>query len=188
LSKRAVFLDRDGTINVEVNYLSRVDDFELLSRAAEAIRALNQHDWRVIVITNQSGVARGYYTETTVAAIHDRMQRDLAEAGAMIDAIYYCPHQPDDACECRKPGTQLFEQAAREFTLDLAQCYCVGDKLSDLLPGRQLGCGTILVLTGHGREQAPIMAAHGFQPEAVADDLYEAVERILRTDEGPVRL
>jgi D-glycero-D-manno-heptose 1,7-bisphosphate phosphatase len=180
LRNRAVFLDRDGTLNVEVNYLSRVQDFQLLPRAAAAIRALNQHAWRVIVVTNQSGVARGYYTETDVAAIHDRMRHDLAEGGAVIDAIYYCPHQPAEACDCRKPGTGLFEQAARDFDLDLEQCICIGDKLSDLLPGQRLGCATFLVLTGHGREEVQGLGTQGFQPDAVVDDVYQAVERILQ--------
>jgi D-glycero-D-manno-heptose 1,7-bisphosphate phosphatase len=179
LRNRAVFLDRDGTINVEVNYLSRVEDFQLLPRVAAAIRALNQHAWCVIVITNQSGVARGYYTETDVAAIHDRMRHDLAKGGAVIDAIYYCPHRPAEACDCRKPSTGLFEQAARDFDLELEQCYCIGDKLSDLLPGQRLGCATFLVLTGHGRDEAAGLQEHDFQSEVV-DDLYQAAERILQ--------
>jgi D-glycero-D-manno-heptose 1,7-bisphosphate phosphatase len=188
LSNRAVFLDRDGTINVEVNYLARADEFQLLPRAAEAIQVLNRQGWRVIVITNQSGVARGYYTASDVAAIHDRMRHDLAGGGAAIDAIYYCPHQPEDACACRKPNTRLFEQAAHDFDLDLTQCCCIGDKLSDLVPGQRLGCRTILVLTGHGHDQVRAIVPAEFQPDAIADDLYGAVERILLSDESSARL
>jgi D-glycero-D-manno-heptose 1,7-bisphosphate phosphatase len=179
LASRAVFLDRDGTINEEVNYLSKPEDFRLLPGAALAIRLLKAQVWLVIVISNQSGVARGYYTEGDVAAIHERLRADLAQAGTGVDAIYYCPHHPDDACACRKPGTLLFEQAARDFDLDLAASYVVGDKQSDLLPGKLLGCGTILVLTGYGRRELAMAGRQGCQPDYIADDLYQAAKWIL---------
>jgi len=178
LASRAVFLDRDGTINEEVNYLRQPEDLRLLPGAALAIRRLKEQGWLVIVITNQSGVARGYYTEGDVAAIHARLQADLAQAGSGVDAIYYCPHHPDAACACRKPGTRLFEQAARDFDLDLAASYVVGDKQSDLLPGKRLGCGTILVLTGYGRSELALAEQQGWQPDYVADDLYKAAQWI----------
>lgn len=188
MASRAVFLDRDGTINEEVNYLSQPEDFRLLPGAAVAIRLLRERGWRVIVISNQSGVARGYYTEGDVAAIHARLRADLAQAGTGVDAIYYCPHHPDAACGCRKPGTLLFEQAARDCDLDLAASYVVGDKQSDLLPGKRLGCATILVLTGYGRHELALAGRQGCQPDYVAADLYQAAQWILHADESTVRL
>jgi histidinol-phosphate phosphatase family protein len=180
LSNRAVFLDRDGVINEEVNYLSRPEDFQLLPRAAAAIRLLRKHGWRVIVVTNQSGVTRGYYTDADVAAIHERMRRDLARAQTQLDAVYFCPHHPDDDCDCRKPRTLLFERAATDFDLDLAASYFVGDKLTDLLPGKALGGHTILVLTGYGHQEQGLARQQGFQPDHVADDLYSAAQWIIR--------
>jgi histidinol-phosphate phosphatase family protein len=179
LSNRAVFLDRDGVINEEVNYLRRPEDFRLLPRAAAAIRLLRRHGWRVVVVTNQSGVARGYYTDTDVAVIHERMHRDLVQAKAEVDAVYFCPHHPDDGCDCRKPGTLLFERAAADLRLDLTASYYVGDKLTDLLPGKALGGQTILVLTGHGHQEQEFARQQGFQPHCVADNLYSAAKWIV---------
>lgn len=178
MSGKAVFLDRDGTINEEVNYLGSPEGWRLLPRAGEAIHQLNVRGWQVVLITNQSGVGRGYYTEQDVQAVHERMDADLARAGARLDGIYYCPHHPDAGCDCRKPHTLLFEQAARELNIDLTRSYAVGDKLSDLEPGRRLGCRTVLVLTGHGRDHLALARQHGAHIDYVADDLYRAVEWI----------
>jgi histidinol-phosphate phosphatase family protein len=186
LGRRAIFLDRDGTINEEVNYLSKAEDFRLLPEADWAIHLLQQHGWLVILITNQSGVARGFYTVQDVEAIHDRLQGDLAKVGASVDGIYYCPHHPDDNCQCRKPGTMLFQQASHDFGIDFSASYAVGDKLSDLLPGERLGCGTILVLTGHGQREMEAARQQGFSPDHIAADLYQAVKWII--NENPVRL
>ena len=180
--ERAVFLDRDGVINEEVNYLCRPEDFRLIPRAAAAIRLLRKHGWRVIVVTNQSGVTRGYYTEADLAAIHERMRRDLARAKTRVDGVYFCPHHPDEGCDCRKPRTALFARAAADFVLDLAACYYVGDKLADLLPGRALGGHTILVLTGYGQQEQKLASEQGFRPDYVADDLYGAAQWIVRSD------
>jgi D-glycero-D-manno-heptose 1,7-bisphosphate phosphatase len=188
LARKAIFLDRDGTLNVEVNYLSRADDLRLLPGTASALRLLKQHGWLVVVITNQSGVARGYYTEQVVAEIHARMQRELSAAGTGVDAIYYCPHQPDDACACRKPKTFLFEQAAQDLDIDLAASVCIGDKLSDLEPGQRMGCKTILVLTGHGQTSLESMRQGAFQPDVVVEDVYQAAERVTQSDEDTPRL
>ena len=180
MTKGAVFLDRDGVINEEVNYLCRPEDFRLLPRAAAAIRLLRKHGWPVIVVTNQSGVARGYYTEADVGAIHERMCRDLARAKTRVDAIYVCPHQPDQDCDCRKPRTLLFQRAAADLDLDLAASHYVGDKLTDLLPGRTLGGHTILVLTGYGQQQQGVARQQGFAPDYIAANLYSAACWIIR--------
>jgi len=188
LGRRAIFLDRDGTINEEMDYLSSAEDFRLLPRTAAAVRLLRGHGLLVIVVTNQSGVARGYFTEEDVAAIHERMRRDLARARTRVDAVYSCLHHPDDGCACRKPGTLLFQQAAQDLCLDLSASYFVGDKLSDILPGQSLGGGTILVLTGYGQQEQELARQQDFQPDYIADDLYSAAEWIIRRNEGTVRL
>ena len=124
---KTVFLDRDGTIARDVPYCSRSEDFELLSGAAEGIKLLNEHGFKVVVVTNQSGIGRGYFTEKMLAEIHDKMITQLAEHGAHVDAIYYCPHHPDDKCECRKPKPKMVLQAARDLDIDLSQSYVIGD-------------------------------------------------------------
>jgi len=145
VSNKAVFLDRDGTINRDVPYCSRPGDFELLPGAAEGIRLLNEAGFKVIVITNQSGIARGYFTEETLVRIHDRMKELLAVHTAHVDAIYYCPHHPDNGCDCRKPKTALYHRAAKDMGIDYQLSYVIGDMPLDIQAGRLLGCKTILV-------------------------------------------
>ena len=137
---KAAFLDRDGTIAKDIPYCSRPEDFELLPGAAEGIRLLNEHGFKVVVVTNQSGIARGYFTERMLAKIHDKMQRELAKHGAYVDAIYYCPHHPDDNCECRKPKPKMLFQAAADLAIDLSQSYAIGDSEMDAELARQAGC------------------------------------------------
>ena len=173
MGKRAVFLDRDGTIARDVHYCRRVEDFELLPTVPEAIRLLNTNSLKVVVITNQSGIARGYFTEEILAQIHDRMKQELAKDGAWVDAIYYCPHHPDDGCECRKPKTGLFLQAARELDIDLSRSFVVGDMQMDIDAGRALGSKTVLVTTG---PQGGIVDP----PDYTAGSLLEAAKWILK--------
>lgn len=136
---RAVFLDRDGTINRDVPYCSRPEDFELLPGVGEGVRRLNEMGFRVVVITNQSGVARGYFTEETLAEIHEKMSKELGKAGARLDAIYYCPHLPDEKCDCRKPKPTLLREAASDLAIDLGQSYVIGDRRIDVEMGRRGG-------------------------------------------------
>ena len=137
---KAVFLDRDGTIARDVPYCSRPEDFELLPDVAEGIKLLNEHGFKVVVVTNQSGIARGYFTEKMLAEIHDKMITQLAEHGAHVDAIYYCPHHPDDNCECRKPKPKMVFQAALDLDIELGQSYVIGDSEMDVELARQAGC------------------------------------------------
>jgi len=137
---KAVFLDRDGTIAKDVPYCSRPEDFELLPGVAEGIKLLNEHGFKVVVVTNQSGIARGYFTEGMLARIHDKMITQLAEHGAHVDAIYYCPHHPDNNCECRKPKPKMVLQAAIDLDIDLSQSYVIGDSEMDVELARQAGC------------------------------------------------
>jgi len=142
---KAVFLDRDGTIARDVPYCSRPEDFKLLPGAVDGIRLLNQHGFKIIVVTNQSGIARGYFTEEMLAKIHDKMHRALAKSSAHVDAIYYCPHHPDDNCECRKPKPKMLLQAASDLNIALGRSYVIGDKNMDIEMGENVGCKTILI-------------------------------------------
>lgn len=171
MRNRAVFLDRDGTIAKDVHYCRRPEDFELLVTVPEAIRLLNASNFKVVVITNQSGIARGYFTEKTLDQIHRKMRDELAEHGAHIDAIYYCPHHPDDSCDCRKPSTALFRKAAKDLDIDVSRSSVVGDMRMDIAAGEALGCKTILVTTG---PQPPSP-----QPPHCATSLLEAAQWIV---------
>ena len=174
MPSRAVFLDRDGTIARDVHYCRRVEDFEVLPTVPQAIRLLNENGFRVVMITNQSGIARGYFTGETLDQIHQKMKAELAKYNAWVDAIYYCPHHPDDGCDCRKPGTALFLSAAKEFDIDLGRSYVVGDMQMDIDAGAALGCKTVAVTTGpdHGKNIVD-------PPDYVADSLFTAAERIV---------
>jgi len=177
----AVFLDRDGTVSEEVGYLNHLSRFQLLPGAAAAICRLNDASLPVIVVTNQSGVGRGYFPEQLVRDVHDRMSAELLKGGARLDGVYYCPHVSSHECECRKPKTGMLEQAARELGLDLRNSFVVGDRHSDVEVAHCAGARSILVRTGFGEGELAWRAktwAH--QPEFVAADLPEAVEWILQ--------
>lgn len=168
--ERVIFLDRDGTLNEEVSYLHRKEDMRILPGVPEAIRMLREHGYRIVVITNQAGVARGYYSEGDVQELHAYMNGVLERQGAKIDAFFYCPHHPEHgigeykkACHCRKPETGMFEQAEREFTVDKTHSWMIGDKLIDVQAGKNYGVRTVLVGTGYGaseREKALMKAGN----------------------------
>src|SRR3972149_1417490 len=146
MAHRAVFLDRDGTLNEEVGYVNHIERFYLLPRAGQAIRLLNQHGWKAVVITNQSGVARGYFPESLIHQIHQKMQNLLRKEGAHLDGIYYCPHHPDigippyrQQCRCRKPATGLIEEAGKDLDLDPSRSYTVGDRGADIEFAHRVG-------------------------------------------------
>jgi D-glycero-D-manno-heptose 1,7-bisphosphate phosphatase len=143
-TNRTVFLDRDGTILRDVPYCSRPEDVELLPGVSRGIAYLNEH-FKVVLVTNQSGVARGYFTEEMLDRIHQHMLRELAREGAGVDAIYYCPHHPDEGCECRKPRPGLILAAAEEMAIDLPNSYFVGDQLQDMAAAREAGCRGVLI-------------------------------------------
>lgn len=172
MTNRAVFLDRDGTLAKNINYCSRPEDFELLPNTGEAIRLLNQHGFKVIVITNQSGVARGYFTKETLTKIHKKMEDELAKEEAWVDAIYYCPHHPDDNCECRKPKPKLALQAAKDHDIELDGSFVVGDLQMDIDLGKAIGSRTILIGT------APNMKSP--KPDVVVFDLLKAAKVIVK--------
>jgi D-glycero-D-manno-heptose 1,7-bisphosphate phosphatase len=174
----AVFLDRDGTLIEDRHYLRDPDQVQLLPGAAEAVRRLNAAAIPVVVVTNQSGIARGLLTEADYAATVGRLDELLAAAGARLDGHYHCPHLPDvtGPCDCRKPGPLLYEHAARDLDLDLAASWWVGDRERDLGAADRFGGRAILVLTGAGPDES--RQARDV-PRTVAADLSAAVARIL---------
>lgn len=167
--RRAVFLDRDGTIASDVNYCRRPEDFRLLPRAADAIAVLNQAGLPVVVVTNQSGIARGYLGWDALEEIHGRMERELAAAGARVDAIYVCPHHPDEGCTCRKPQPGLLLRAAEQLGIDLTHSFVVGDREMDFLAGKSCGCRTVVVRTGPVLPDERLVRLADY----CAEDLYE---------------
>lgn len=196
MRQAAVFLDRDGTINEEVGYVDRLEKLTLIPGAAGAIRLLNRRGIKAVVVTNQSGVARGFFDESFVAALHDRLKGLLGEQGAFLDGVYYCPHHPREGrgpylrtCECRKPAPGLVMRAQEKLDLDLARSYMVGDTLNDIEAGMRAGVKGILVRTGHGEKAAEMLNGHDpdlpetmVRPVHIAADLCEAVRWILRED------
>ena len=174
--ERAVFLDRDGTIAEDVHYCRRVEDFKILPGVPQGIRLLNEHGFKVVVITNQSGIARGYFTEEVLSQIHHKMKEELAKYDAWVDAIYVCPHHPEERCECRKPKPALIFQAAREMDISLQLSYVVGDDARDMEAGKAAKCKTVLVTTGPNQGN---IEGQGKPPDYVASDLYKAAEWVI---------
>lgn len=179
--RRAVFLDRDGTICEEMGYLNHVSRFHLFPFSAAAIRRMNEAGLPVVVLTNQSGVSRDFFPESLVERIHEQMAGELASGGARVDAIYYCPHKSDDNCECRKPRPGMLERAAREHQLTLAGSFLVSDRYADLEMGHAAGARSILVLTGYGRGEYEWHRSEWTrQPDFVAEDLSVAADIVLK--------
>jgi D-glycero-D-manno-heptose 1,7-bisphosphate phosphatase len=185
--KPAVFLDRDGTLSEEVGYVDHPSRFHLFPYSIEAIKLLNDSDVLAIVVTNQSGVARGYFPEEMVNAIYERLQRTLHEANAKLDAMYYCAHHPTLGeppyrvdCECRKPKAGLIHSACNSFDIDLAKSWIIGDRYRDVETGHNAGMRSALVMTGYGRgEWEEDRNSWKQQPELVCENVLEAVKSIL---------
>lgn len=177
--KRAVFLDRDGTIIEDRNFISRTEDVHFIPRAPAALRALQREGFRLFIVTNQSGVGRGLFEIEDVARVHRFLAAELSKQGVSLDGVYVCPHHPNDGCDCRKPSAKLVRDAARTHGLDLTQSFFIGDRLSDVETGRAAGCTPILVETGKGKEELSRHEASllGVQ---VARDLAAAARLILK--------
>jgi D-glycero-D-manno-heptose 1,7-bisphosphate phosphatase len=188
MNNRAVFLDRDGTLNEEAGYITSLDQFRLHDCAYEAVRLINEAEWLAIVLTNQSGIARGYFSEEFLQSVHSLMRDNLERKGARIDAIYYCPHHPELGeppyrrdCDCRKPRPGLIEMAARDFDLRLEECFVVGDRYRDISTGHAAGVPGVMVMTGFGRDEFEAQReSWPRQPAFIAGSLLEAVKWILR--------
>ena len=185
------FLDRDGTINDEVDYLRTPDQLRLIAGAGPAIRSLNDRGILTCVISNQSGVARGLLTEDDLLPIHAKLEGELGRSGARIDRIYYCPHHPTEGkppynieCACRKPATGMLLQGAQELGIDLEKSFVVGDRIVDVQAGKAVGAATILVLTGYGTTTVDECRRENVQPDYVVPSIVEAIECILQRANG----
>jgi len=172
--QKAAFIDRDGTLIEEVNFLSRVDDLRIFPYTADALKLLRNSGFLIIVVTNQSGIGRGIYDEVAMNSIHDAMQDKL---DGMIDAFYFCPHLPCDGCSCRKPGLGMIELAESDFSIDRGGSWIIGDKRIDVETGQNAGMRSAMVMTGYGRSH---VATLGAKPDVTAENLLEAAQAIVR--------
>ncbi|MFN3077243.1 MAG: D-glycero-beta-D-manno-heptose 1,7-bisphosphate 7-phosphatase [Alphaproteobacteria bacterium] len=175
MKKRYVLLDRDGTINFDAHYLSSPDQLKLLPGAGAGLRRMSALGLGLVVVTNQSGIARGYFTLDQLDAIHERLHRMLAAEGVRLDGLYVCPHGPREDCSCRKPRPGLVERAVAELGFDPAQGFMIGDKVADVKLGQAVGAETVLVRTGYGAE---VERKGESNPDHVVDTLAEAAEII----------
>lgn len=178
MSRRFVLVDRDGTINQEVDYVLEPGQLRLIPRAATALREIRELGLGIVVVTNQSPIGRGWLTAEQLDEIHEHLSTLLAAENAAVDGYYVCPHHPDDGCGCRKPATGLADRAAAEHGFDPAEAFVVGDHAGDVEMGRRIGARTILVRTGHGAEE--LAKAEPFA-DHVVDDL-AAAAAIIRTE------
>ena len=179
-----IFFDRDGTINTEIDFLRKPEELELIPKSVDAIREANESGVKVFIITNQSGIARGFLTENDLSAVHKHLVDLLKKRHAYVDAIYYCPHHPEYgkppyniACQCRKPNIGMLKKAETEFNLSLKKSFVVGDRCVDAKAGRMAGCTTFLVLTGYGMTERDECVASSYV-DYVVDDAYDAWQRI----------
>ncbi len=190
MKRPVVFLDRDGTINEEVGYLKDPSELRLLPKVAEGLSLLKEAGFALVVITNQSGVARGYFDVETVERVNKRLTELLEKEGVTLDGIYFCPHHPDDACKCRKPELGLVHKAAEELNLDLNRAFVVGDRDVDVQLAKRLKAVSVLVLTGFGQRDLNRLLMQTrkgdfcFTPDIVAEDLLQAAQKILAYPQG----
>ncbi|MEB3198749.1 MAG: HAD family hydrolase [Candidatus Sericytochromatia bacterium] len=192
---RAVFLDRDGTINVEAGYIRELDNLRLAPGAAAAIKRLNEAGILAIVVTNQSGPARGYYAESWIDCLHERLVDLLKAEGAFLDDIFYCPHLPDGivpeysfACACRKPEPGMLLAAADKFQLDPQFSYMIGDKATDVEVGQRVKSRTVLLRSGYGEQVLAGAYQWPCRPDHIADDLEAAIEWVFQDIAAPPRV
>lgn len=178
--QRAIFLDRDGVINVNrTDNVRTWDEFVFEKGSLDALARLGKTDFRIIVITNQSGIARGHMTRETVEEIHAQMSAEIARVGGRVDRVYFCPHLPEDHCACRKPSPEMLERGRAELNLNLQQSYLVGDWVDDIRAARHAGVTPILVRTGRGESALAEMRAQGENVPQVLESLAQAVEWLL---------
>ena len=190
MKRPALFMDRDGTVSEEVGYVNHPSRFRVFPYSAEAIKLLNDNGWLAILVTNQAGVARGYFAEDVITQVHDRLRADLEKSAAKLDAVYYCAHHPSVGeppyrldCDCRKPKTGLIDRAATDFEIDLQRSWMVGDRYGDIELAQNAGLHSAFVLSGYGRGEWEYQrGSWKIEPEVVAEDLLDAVKKIVERD------
>jgi len=180
---KAIFLDRDGVINEDLDYVYKVEDLKFIPRAVDGLKLLNELKYKLIIVTGQSGIGRGYYSEESMDKFHEHMLQILRKEGIVINAIYFCPHHAEKGigkykieCECRKPKTGMIDNAKKDFDIELKESYIIGDKTDDIVMGKNAGCKTILVLTGKAGNDKN----YDVKPDFIAKDLYHAAKLILK--------
>jgi D-glycero-D-manno-heptose 1,7-bisphosphate phosphatase len=186
MKRRAVFMDRDGTISEEVGYVNHPSRYKVFPYSAEAVSLLNRTGWLAVLVTNQAGVARGYFSEDVIGTVHRILRDELNAGGAYLDGIYYCAHHPSVGeapyrieCDCRKPKPGLIHRAASELDVDVSESWMIGDRYSDIELAHNAGMKGALVLSGYGRGEWEFQrSAWKIAPDMVAEDLYDAVRRI----------
>ena len=172
---KAVFIDRDGVITEDIGYAHKIEDFKLMRNAIEGLKLLK--NFKLFIVTNQAGIGRGFYKFEDFSNYNNRVLKELEKHGIKIEKTYYCPHKPEDNCECRKPKVKLVKDAEKEFKLNLKKSFVIGDRKSDIELGKNAGCNTILVLTGNG-----VNAKNDVAPNYIAKDLLDAAKWILKND------
>jgi len=177
---KAVFLDRDGTINIDSGYINNPDDFDLIPRALDGLVLLQAAGFKLFIVSNQSGIARKLITHAQLKAVHDKLASLLSPHNLSFQEIYYCPHHPDEGCQCRKPNPLFVRKAALEHDIDLSRSWFVGDKTVDVECGKNAGCRTILVRTGYGGKDG----SSPVKPDFIAADLFEAAQHIIKSGNG----
>jgi D-glycero-D-manno-heptose 1,7-bisphosphate phosphatase len=190
MKRPALFMDRDGTISEEVGYVNHPSRFRLFPYSADAIKLLNDNGWLAILVTNQAGVARGYFSEDVILNVHDQLRKGLETSSAKLDAIYYCAHHPSVGeppyrfdCDCRKPKTGLINRATADFQIDLERSWMVGDRYGDVELARNAGLHSAFVLSGYGRGEWEYQrGSWKLEPEVVAENLLEAAKIIIERD------
>jgi D-glycero-D-manno-heptose 1,7-bisphosphate phosphatase len=190
MKQPALFMDRDGTVSEEVGYVNHPSRFRVFPYSAEAIKLLNDNGWLAIIVTNQAGVARGYFSEDIILQIHDQLRADLERSAAKLDAIYYCAHHPSVGeppyrldCDCRKPKTGLIDRATADFAIDLDRSWMVGDRYGDIELARNAGLHAAFVLSGYGRGEWEYQrGTWKLEPEVVGENLLEVAKTVIERD------
>jgi len=176
---KAVFLDRDGTINTSVPYIDDYSKFEFYPKTIKALKLLILNGYKIVIITNQSGIGRGFFSLEKLNRIHKKMLSDLQNNDIILSGIYYCPHVPEDNCKCRKPETEMLKSACTDLFIDPHKSYFIGDKMIDVITGKRFGCKSILVKTGCGESEFKLLERSEFIPDKVCTDLLDATNWLI---------
>lgn len=175
----AIYLDRDGTLNQDDGYVHKIKNFQLLPDVLDALKLL-KNDFKLFIITNQSGIGRGYFGIEDVKKFNNHMIKEFKKEGIKIEEVYICPHNPDKKCDCRKPNIKFIKETEREFNIDLKSSWVIGDLYTDIKMGKNSGCKTIYVLTGHGKDRKNQLEENGIIPDFICENILEAAKTIIQ--------